>query len=309
MAKKSVKDLTTIFNFNNADYAHFCSEAGVDSKIAYGDLKTNIFSGYINQDVRTTANPTFANVTIGGLNASVLLSYLDQDVKSSASPTFEKVNDVVISLSGGANDVFISNGLLGGGSRDLNIDESKFLSDKADKTQLTSYEKTIYKQVADATVANTVTETTLFSGTSGARTIPANTLQAGSYLKIETMGKMSTNNQADTAQVKLTLNGTDILQSSQLQLAGVKLTDNLFTNDLAIKITSTGVSGSAQCYGFTQIKTGTGISSALMRAITASPITIDTTQDIVIDETYTWGQASVDCRITMSHAKISLSQG
>lgn len=190
------------------------------------------------------------------------------------------------------------------GAYTFTIDETKSLSGKADKTQLLNLPRIIYKQLTNATVANTVAETSLLSGAAASRTIPANTLQAGDYIIVEAMGVMSTNNQSDTAQVKLTFSGIDVLQSSQLQLAGQQLANNLFTNWFAIKVISIGETGSIQCYGRTEIKTGTGISSALMRSITGSPITIDTTQDIVIDETYTWGQANANCTLTMSHVII-----
>lgn len=42
----------------------------------------------MNQDVRTSASPTFVNATIASKLLSTYLGYLNQDVRSSASPTF-----------------------------------------------------------------------------------------------------------------------------------------------------------------------------------------------------------------------------
>jgi hypothetical protein len=157
----------------------------------------------------------------------------------------------------------------------------------------------LYKQLTDVTIANTTTETSLFSGTAAQRTIPGNCLSAGDYIIIETMGKMSTDGQAETGQVKLKFNSSDLLGSSQLQLAGSKLTNDLFVNKFIIKVISAGATGSVQCMGYTMIHPGTGIVSPVMREINPAAVTVDTTADIVIDETYTWGAADTDNTITM----------
>lgn len=165
--------------------------------------------------------------------------------------------------------------------------------------------KDIYKQTTDVTIANSAVETTLFSGNQASRTIPANTLVAGDIIIVETSGKMSTYNSSQKAQVKFKLGSTDLLDSSLLQLNSTKtLTNDLFVNRFFIRVLSTGESGSVQCTGYTLIHPGTGIIEMTSREILGAVKTIDTTADIVIDETYTWENAFADNSITMSIVRI-----
>jgi len=184
--------------------------------------------------------------------------------------------------------------------------DTQLTTDESTKLASTKYvadkilSKVIYSQVADVTVTNTITETTLFSGVAEVRTIPANTLKVGDILCIETCGKMSTQNSSQTAQVKLKFNSVELLDSSQLTLSGVTMTNDLFVNRFIVKVTAIGATGSIACYGYTMIHTGTGIQSFTGREIVGVAKTIDTTQGIVIDETYTWGAANASNTITMS---------
>jgi hypothetical protein len=48
-------------------------------------------NGRVNQGVKTTDSPTFANATISGHNVDTQLDRINQDVKTTASPTFENL--------------------------------------------------------------------------------------------------------------------------------------------------------------------------------------------------------------------------
>jgi len=174
--------------------------------------------------------------------------------------------------------------------------------------KITGVAKEIYNQISNVTITNTVTETSLLSGNASTRTIPANSLSAGDIVIIEAMGTLTTVNNSQTAQVKVKLNSSDLAGSSQLQLDTTSaLSNDLFVNRFYIKFSAVGASGSAQLIGYTMIHPGTGIVQPKMRELVSSAITINTTQNIVIDETYTWGSANAGNSITMIMVHIEKS--
>lgn len=170
-------------------------------------------------------------------------------------------------------------------------------TDAASKGYVDSFNQVYYKQYVDVVVANTASETTLFSGLGS---IPANTLQVGDIICLEACGKMSTVNNSQTAQVRLMIGGTNILGSSQLTLSGTALDNDLFVNRFTIRVKSIGYFGVIQCFGYTLIHDGTGIQAPGMREMIGADITVNTTTDLSIDETYQWGAANAGNTITMS---------
>lgn len=170
-------------------------------------------------------------------------------------------------------------------------------TDATSKSYVDSYHANYFSQVTDVVVSNTTIETTLFDGTG---TIPANSLRQGDIILIDAYGKMSTYTTNQQAQVRLMFDGTDLLGSSSLIVSTGALTDELFVNRFLIKVKGIGSTGTMQCVGYTFIHQGSGIVSPVMREIYGSDKTIDTTQDITIDETYQWAVADTDNTITMS---------
>lgn len=159
--------------------------------------------------------------------------------------------------------------------------------------------KEVYNQIAEVTVTNNTVETSLLSGLPATRTINANSLSAGDIIIFEAMGTLSTFNNSQLAQVKLLFNATDLLNSSAQNLStSSALSNDLYVNRFYIKIISTGATGSARCLGYTMIHPGTGIVQPNMREIVGPVTTINTTVDIVIDQTYTWTTANAGNSIT-----------
>lgn len=93
----------------------------------------------------TTSN---ASSNIGshdiGAELDLLNDRVNQNVGTTASPTFvdvvaTSINNVLLDLNGVSNNVFVRNGLEAGNARGLMIDENKLLSDKADKTLVAAH--------------------------------------------------------------------------------------------------------------------------------------------------------------------------
>jgi hypothetical protein len=78
------KGLEDLFTANiNQPVKTTSSPTFADATIASKLLST--YLGYLNQDVKSTGSPTFADATIAGM---IIGNYLNQDVRNSASPTF-----------------------------------------------------------------------------------------------------------------------------------------------------------------------------------------------------------------------------
>jgi hypothetical protein len=80
------------------------TEASTLENVASGDVQETLWGkvmkaiarvivhdGWLNQSVKTTASPTFANATINSKLLSTYLGYLNQGVKTTDSPTFAKL--------------------------------------------------------------------------------------------------------------------------------------------------------------------------------------------------------------------------
>lgn len=290
-----------------------------DYKCGYAELKANILSGAYsaNQGLNTTDNPTFASLTANNLTASTILhsdankkisslplvnypslaelAYLkgqNQAVKSDSSVSFSSLNTT---SQGSLNSANLGN--ISGGNY-ITV-SSAGVMDFSGTAKITGVSREIYNQITNVTITNTVTETSLLSGIASTRTIKANTLSAGDVIIFEAMGTLTTYNNSQTAQVKLLLNSTDVLNSSQLALStSSALNNDLYVNRFYLKVASIGATGSIRCLGYTLIHPGSGIVQPNMREAVGVDTTINTTQDIVINQTYTWGTANAGNSIT-----------
>ncbi len=161
---------------------------------------------------------------------------------------------------------------------------------------------TLFTQTADKTIANTVTETTLFgTGVSvgGGLTLPANFFVAGKTLKIHMHGfHSSTGNPNVTVTVKL--GGTIVATGTGV--SGNGATDGFYF-DGEITCRTTGASGTVSAGGEFTEEHGSGLH---LSVISTSSTTIDTTASQVLDVTLTWGTADAGNTITSQIAYVEV---
>jgi len=79
-------NLDTVVSRVNQDLKTSASPSFVNATIGSRDVNT--YLGYLNQDLKTTSSPSFTNAFIGGQNAATALGYINQDVRNTSSPAF-----------------------------------------------------------------------------------------------------------------------------------------------------------------------------------------------------------------------------
>lgn len=159
---------------------------------------------------------------------------------------------------------------------------------------------TRFVSTADATVANTTTETTIIgTGTGMSQTIAAGEMAIGRTITVRTMGYVSsTGSPTITFKMK---HGTTVVATSpaitctSLTSAGV---DVFFT----ITFRTIGASGTVTVTGYAVVN---GTTTPI---VTAGTTTVDTTASKLLDVTATWSAASASNTITGQNTKIDQFQ-
>jgi hypothetical protein len=150
-----------------------------------------------------------------------------------------------------------------------------------------------FVQTAAATIANTVTETTLIGTVSGpGKTLIANRFTVGKNFKGRFRGRYSTTG-TPTLQLKVKLGSTVILDTGAITL-GSGVANKYFELEFDITCRTAGVSGTVFALGKVIFDT------TVVPIVNTAVATIDTTVTQVVDVTATWGTANSANTITGS---------
>jgi hypothetical protein len=149
-------------------------------------------------------------------------------------------------------------------------------------------------------VANSTALTSLFNGATlgGSLTIPANTLQVGSQLRIELFGTFGHTASTPSMYAEIDLGGAILAKTPVYNLAAVTATGNgwLTGTLVAPGFMVQAIGGSGKIIGGTELRllgSTTGQLTAVGIANQAtSQVTIDTTASLAIDMKIQWGTAS-----------------
>jgi hypothetical protein len=169
--------------------------------------------------------------------------------------------------------------------------------------------------LACTVVANTMAETSLFTGATGvvgSRTIPANTLVAGNLLRLTLYGSWDFTG-SPTITLKFKLGTTTVLSSIHTPTAGNGASWGSGP-PVQVSVLATGASGSVGGYGtLALVSTATSYGEQLVPggsggAYTGSgsAVTIDTTVALTMDLTVQWGAAASGNTIQILHAVLEL---
>lgn len=153
----------------------------------------------------------------------------------------------------------------------------------------------IFTSTATATVANTVSETSIVGTGVGTKTLPANFFVAGKTVRIRVKGTLG-DTLTPTLQIKAKYGATVILDSTAVTLVTFSGTPQ-FAIDLDITCRSTGAAGTVQCGGTWDIQP-TGVGTNTRYWLPQNLATIDTTASSALDVTATWGAASASNTIS-----------
>lgn len=152
---------------------------------------------------------------------------------------------------------------------------------------------------AGTALTNTTDETAL-----GSYTIPANTLAAGSLIKVYFQGIATATNSSDTLAVKLYIGG--IGGTALITSAAVDVSDNnLFFGTTNIIVRTAGSSGTMVAHGF--YKTTAAEGTATIKDDVLASTALDTTVDKAITVAGTWSVASASnsCRLDILTVEIA----
>lgn len=155
---------------------------------------------------------------------------------------------------------------------------------------------------AGNTVANTASETAFTSS----YTIPANSLRAGSVIRVKLFGTYNTDAiLAPTLQGRLKIGGTTRLDTGALTSV-VGTTNRGWVAEGQIIVHSIGGAGVADAQGTAQFSTAVSAALAVNMANTAT-FTLDTTATQAITVTIQWGTADTDNSITLRQMTVQIS--
>lgn len=160
---------------------------------------------------------------------------------------------------------------------------------------INGHSKLIYTSTGASTAVTATASETAFDKK---YTIPANTLRAGSVIKVRFQGIATATNSTDTLQIKAYLGGTGgtaILTGTATDVAN----NNVFSGEFTIVVRTIGSSGTFVAFGtHTDVPAASGTATQDVMEITAST-TVDTTttQDIVVSATWSTNSAGNSCRL------------
>ena len=156
----------------------------------------------------------------------------------------------------------------------------------------------LYKQIADKTVVNTTTETSLIgTGSPGdSLVLGANFFEVGTSLKWRLMGYIADTG-TPTIQIKVKLGTTAIYDTGAQSLPSLSGNQLIYMEG---QCTCRTVGASGTIFACSEVYANTGSSSLgnLDVTVPTAAVTVDTTASQTLDITVTWGTASASNTIT-----------
>ena len=153
----------------------------------------------------------------------------------------------------------------------------------------------LFVSTGDATVANTVTETTIIGSGVGTLTLPANFLVAGKTIRITAKGYYGTTG-TPTINIKVKL-GSTVVMSTGAQTQALNITSQYFEASGDITCRTVGAGGTVYGQGHALLAT-TAVATTVEEMVNTATTTIDTTTTQAVGLTATWGTASASNTIT-----------
>jgi len=161
-----------------------------------------------------------------------------------------------------------------------------------------------FAQTADKTIANTVTETTLFGTGIGTLTLAANFWVIGKTVRITISGDFADTG-TPTARVKVKFGATTLIDSTALSLTALGGTEEW---DIHILMTcrTTGAAGTIETNIIFEYETTIGSSPIERFDIPGTSTVVDTTAIGALDATFQWGTASASNTLTSEVALVEV---
>lgn len=156
----------------------------------------------------------------------------------------------------------------------------------------------IFLATAGATVANTVTETTVIGSGIGTLTLPANFFRVGKTFRLTAMGFVSTTG-TPTLNLRQKL-GSTVITATGAVTTGSGLANALLSVSTLLTCRTVGASGTVIAAG----QAGIGTVNAGLYPTSGTTVTIDTTASQAIGLTAEWGTASASNTLTVTNVAV-----
>jgi len=136
----------------------------------------------------------------------------------------------------------------------------------------------IFTGTADATIANSVSETSITPTGIGTLTLPANFLVVGKTVQVKLNGNYTTDAvTSPTIQLKLKLGSTTVATFSANTIP-TKTSTGIFTAEFTITCRTTGASGTVMCFGEMELNDTELTKDATWKTPATATVTLDTTE-------------------------------
>jgi hypothetical protein len=163
---------------------------------------------------------------------------------------------------------------------------------------------TIFTQTADATVASTVTETTILGTGSGTLTIPASYLYSGNTIVIKVWGYMTTNG-TPTLDIKFKLGSTTIASTGATTLVSVATNGYFEAEAVLTPRASPGAAAAIMGQGkFTYFSSAT--TPNMISAMNTATVNAATNGSLAVNVTATWGTSDAANKIVSTNAVVEI---
>lgn len=169
-------------------------------------------------------------------------------------------------------------------------------------TSVTPTVQTLFVATADATVGNTVTETTLFGAGSGSLTQAANSLVVGRSLVVRMDGYITSG--VPTFRVRVKLGATVIADTTAVATPNMAAAQAITVEAV---LTCRSIGGAGTVFGQVSYNfSGTPVSATLSKfpSNTAAAVVVDTTAAQTLDVMATWGTAAVGNTLTITNSSV-----
>lgn len=181
--------------------------------------------------------------------------------------------------------------------------QSWVATDKKHKTKgsdalVMIYTPVIAVQTADATIANTITETTLFGTVVGTLTLPASFLIAGRTIRITMRGHVSTTGTPNLT-IRSKFGSTELVTTTAFNAGTLASIGWTWTCDITCR--STGATGTVVASGTFAWNNG-----SQRNAVKTTTTTVDTTATQAVNVTAEWGTAAAANTITAQLAQVEV---
>lgn len=205
----------------------------------------------------------------------------------------------LLSVAGGGNDTSVasltSNGVVrtSGNNATFSVDTNP-------------YRTLLFAQTATSTVANTTTETSLFSTGVGSATIAAALLIPGKTISVIGGGIFSTTITPGNLTIKVKMGGVTIATGTITNLVGSQ-TNDPFEIGCQIVCYTNGATGTVMVNGNMNYQSGTLQRGFVALNNTGATTTINTTTSNLIDISATWATANASNSISMTTCNVEIT--